>query len=151
MVIYTFSRPGANFLSFICQPQSCYEASSIFNPSSHYHWSKHQYFNLFENQAIKVYFWRSICFVMTIHREGYKSIVICAILVAAINLASFYFISYNYPWLSWLIFIITFGFWLFIISFFRIPNSRLRQLNPHRRMVTALFPTSNMLVDGCIF
>jgi phosphatidylserine decarboxylase len=59
---------------------------------------------------------------MTIHREGYKSIVICAILVAAINLASFYFISYNYPWLSWLIFVVTFGFWLFIVSFFRVPK-----------------------------
>ena len=58
---------------------------------------------------------------MTIHREGIKTIVITAILFGAINLASFYFLSYNYPWLSWTIFLVTIVFWLFIISFFRVP------------------------------
>jgi len=59
---------------------------------------------------------------MTIHREGIKTIVITAILFGAINLASFYFISYNYPWISWFIFLLSIAFWLFIISFFRIPS-----------------------------
>lgn len=59
---------------------------------------------------------------MTIHREGIKTIVITAILFGAINLASFYFLSYNYPWLSWFIFLISIVFWLFIISFFRVPK-----------------------------
>lgn len=59
---------------------------------------------------------------MTIHREGYKSIAIATIIFAIINLASFYFISATLPWLSWLIFIVTLGLVLFIISFFRIPN-----------------------------
>src|ERR1700733_1604625 len=31
---------------------------------------------------------------MTIHKEGYKTIAVCAIIFAAINLISFYFISY---------------------------------------------------------
>jgi len=62
---------------------------------------------------------------MTIHKEGYKSIVIAAIIFAVINLASFYFISFYWPWLSWLIFIVTLGLVLFIISFFRVPNRQL--------------------------
>jgi len=58
---------------------------------------------------------------MTIHREGIKTIVITAILIGAINIASFAFLSFSHPWLSWFIFLITIVFWLFIISFFRIP------------------------------
>lgn len=62
---------------------------------------------------------------MTIHKEGYKSILITAIIFAVINLLSFYFISYHLPWLSWVIFILTLGLLLFIISFFRVPNRQL--------------------------
>lgn len=58
---------------------------------------------------------------MKIHKEGYRTIVICTIIFAVINLLSFYFISYHLPWLSWVIFIGTFGLLLFIISFFRVP------------------------------
>lgn len=59
---------------------------------------------------------------MTIHKEGYKSILITAIIFAVINLASFYFISFSLPLVSWLIFIVTLGLLLFMISFFRLPN-----------------------------
>ena len=62
---------------------------------------------------------------MTIHKEGYKSILISAILFAVINLASFYFISFYQAWLSWLIFILTLGLLLFMISFFRVPKRQL--------------------------
>ncbi len=58
---------------------------------------------------------------MKIHKEGYRTIAICTIIFAAINLLSFYFVSYHLPWLSWVIFIGTFGLLLFIISFFRVP------------------------------
>jgi len=58
---------------------------------------------------------------MTIHKEGYKTIAICAIIFAAINLISFYFISYYLPGLSWFLFIVSLAFLLFIISFFRVP------------------------------
>lgn len=69
---------------------------------------------------------------MTIHKEGYKSILITAIIFAVINLLSFYFISYSTPWLSWLIFILTLGLTLFIVSFFRIPA---RQLTKNENQV----------------
>ena len=62
---------------------------------------------------------------MTIHREGIQTIVITAILFGAVNLASFYFLSFPYPWLSWFIFLATVVIWLFIISFFRVPGRQL--------------------------
>ena len=58
---------------------------------------------------------------MTIHKEGYKTIAVCAILFAAVNLISFYTISFHLPALSWVILIGTLGLFLFIISFFRVP------------------------------
>jgi phosphatidylserine decarboxylase len=61
-------------------------------------------------------------FAMTIHKEGYKTIAWCSIVFAVVNLLSFYFISYSMPFISWIIFLITFLFLLFIISFFRVPN-----------------------------
>lgn len=59
---------------------------------------------------------------MTIHREGYQTIAITALLFGFINLISFSFLSAAIPWLAMLIFIGTLGLLLFIISFFRIPN-----------------------------
>lgn len=59
---------------------------------------------------------------MTIHKEGYKTIAITAILFGIINILSFYFLSFNAPVISWIIFIATLGLLLFIISFFRIPK-----------------------------
>ncbi|MGZ5135078.1 MAG: phosphatidylserine decarboxylase family protein [Flavitalea sp.] len=58
---------------------------------------------------------------MTIHKEGYKIILVSAIIFGLINLSSFYYLSFYYPWLSWIIFIGTLVFLLFIISFFRVP------------------------------
>jgi phosphatidylserine decarboxylase len=62
---------------------------------------------------------------MTIHKEGHKTIAVSAFVFALINLVSFYFISFHQPWLSWIIFIITLGLLLFLISFFRVPNRKL--------------------------
>jgi phosphatidylserine decarboxylase len=59
---------------------------------------------------------------MTIHREGYKSIAITAIIFGVINLLSFKFISSDLPWLAIVIFALTLFLLLFIISFFRIPK-----------------------------
>ena len=61
-------------------------------------------------------------FLMTIHKEGYKSIAIGFILFGIINILSFYFISPSAPIISWIIFIVTLGLLIFLISFFRIPN-----------------------------
>jgi phosphatidylserine decarboxylase len=65
---------------------------------------------------------------MTIHREGYTTIAITALIFGVFNLASFTFLSGSLPWLAGLLFFITLGLLLFIISFFRIPN---RQLTIH--------------------
>ena len=62
---------------------------------------------------------------MTIHREGYKSIAIGAVVFAVINLISFYFISAHAGWLSGLIFLLTLGLLLFLVSFFRVPSRKL--------------------------
>ncbi|HZG24746.1 MAG TPA: phosphatidylserine decarboxylase family protein, partial [Chitinophagaceae bacterium] len=62
---------------------------------------------------------------MTIHKEGFKTIVITSIIFAVINLLSFYFISFSAPVLSWIIFLVTVSLLIFIISFFRIPHRKL--------------------------
>jgi len=62
---------------------------------------------------------------MTIHREGYKSIGIATLIFGAINLSVYYFLSASMMWLCNIIFIITLGLLLFLISFFRIPNRKL--------------------------
>jgi len=59
---------------------------------------------------------------MTIHKEGYKTIAWSAIIFGILNILSFYFISFPTPVISLLIFIVTLGLFLFIVSFFRIPN-----------------------------
>lgn len=62
---------------------------------------------------------------MTIHREGYKSIAIGTMIFGALNLIFFYFFSASLPVLAWIIFFVTLGMLLFLISFFRIPNRAL--------------------------
>lgn len=62
---------------------------------------------------------------MTIHKEGYPTIAWTAIAFGVINLLSFYLISFDWPVLSAIIFILTLGVLLFIISFFRIPNRKM--------------------------
>lgn len=62
---------------------------------------------------------------MTIHKEGYKSIAWATLIFGVVNILSFYFISFSFPAISWIIFIGTSGLLIFIISFFRIPNRKL--------------------------
>lgn len=62
---------------------------------------------------------------MTIHREGYQSIGVAALLFGLINIASFNFLSAVAPWFTIAIFVITLIFFLFIVSFFRIPKRTL--------------------------
>jgi len=71
---------------------------------------------------------------MTIHREGYKSIAIGALIFGAINLISFYFLSPVTPWVCWVLFLITLFLFLFLISFFRIPS---RQLTISENVIVA--------------
>ncbi|MGB8192783.1 MAG: phosphatidylserine decarboxylase family protein [Chitinophagaceae bacterium] len=62
---------------------------------------------------------------MRIHKEGFASIVIAGLVFLIFNLLSFYFLSSAYPVFSLAIFIVTLGLFLFIVSFFRVPNRRL--------------------------
>jgi phosphatidylserine decarboxylase len=59
---------------------------------------------------------------MTIHKEGTATIALTALVVGALNIANF---SYLFPiscFAAWFVFIITLGLFLFIVSFFRMPN-----------------------------
>lgn len=59
---------------------------------------------------------------MNIHKEGYKSIAISALVFGAINIVFIYFFSASMPTLAWIIFFVTMVVFLFIISFFRSPR-----------------------------
>ncbi len=62
---------------------------------------------------------------MTVHKEGFRTIGITALIFSVVNVLSFTFLSEKLPWLSLAVFIVTLIFLLFIISFFRIPNRTL--------------------------
>jgi phosphatidylserine decarboxylase len=59
---------------------------------------------------------------MIIHREGYQSIGIAALLFGFINIISFTFLSGTAPMAALVVFFITLLLFLFIVSFFRIPK-----------------------------
>ena len=62
---------------------------------------------------------------MTVHKEGYQTIALCGLFFVLLNISLFYFLPYSVVWLSWVIFILSFLFFLFIISFFRVPKRAL--------------------------
>lgn len=62
---------------------------------------------------------------MTIHREGYQSIGIGALIFGIVNVLSFTFLSGTWPTIALIIFVLTLGLFLFLVSFFRIPNRAL--------------------------
>lgn len=59
---------------------------------------------------------------MNIHKEGYRSIAIAALVFGAINLVFFYFFSVGSPVLAWFVFVITLILLVFVVSFFRSPK-----------------------------
>jgi phosphatidylserine decarboxylase len=59
---------------------------------------------------------------MTIHKEGFATIGLSALVLGAVNVISIWFLSEQFPLLSIFIFIVSLGLWIFLISFFRIPN-----------------------------
>ncbi len=71
---------------------------------------------------------------MTIHREGFPSIAIAAGFVILVNLLSFYFLSFDNPVITGIISLLSIGLFLFIVSFFRIPN---RQLTTGENLIIA--------------
>ncbi len=59
---------------------------------------------------------------MKIHKEGYRTIVVVAVLLGLINTSFFYYFSTLSPYISWIILIASVIVFLFIVSFFRSPN-----------------------------
>ena len=59
---------------------------------------------------------------MKIHKEGFKTIGLFALVTAAIIFASLVFLAPNFPIVAWVIVIAAIVLFLFIISFFRIPS-----------------------------
>ena len=62
---------------------------------------------------------------MTVHREGYRTILIVGALLTLINVVACKFLCADYCWISTSLIAISIVFWLFIVSFFRIPNRKL--------------------------
>ncbi len=59
---------------------------------------------------------------MKIHKEGFASIIIGILVVAAINIITLVLLTPRYPVLGWTVFLISLGLLIFILSFFRIPK-----------------------------
>ncbi len=59
---------------------------------------------------------------MNIHKEGYKSIALAALIFGIINITFFYFFSASLPIISWIVFCASLFLLFFIISFFRSPK-----------------------------
>ncbi len=59
---------------------------------------------------------------MTIHKEGYPTIAITTIVCAALILTVHLHLEPISAILGWICYIILAGFWMFIISFFRLPS-----------------------------
>jgi phosphatidylserine decarboxylase len=57
-----------------------------------------------------------------IHKEGYRTIIVVAILLGLLNTSFFYYFSKLSPYISWIILIASVIVFLFIVSFFRSPN-----------------------------
>lgn len=69
---------------------------------------------------------------MNIHKEGYRTIIIVAILLGLVNTSFFYYLSEELPIISWIILITSIILFLFIVSFFRSPQ---RDLTIHQSQV----------------
>lgn len=59
---------------------------------------------------------------MTIHREGYPTIIWSAILLSVINSIVYWIFDCNISWIFYVVLFCSLAVWLFLISFFRIPS-----------------------------
>lgn len=59
---------------------------------------------------------------MKIHKEGYRTLVVSTAVAAVIIVITAFLLMPVYPILGWLIFVVTMGLLIFILSFFRIPS-----------------------------
>src|SRR5215218_9215514 len=59
---------------------------------------------------------------MKIHKEGFQTIVLTAIVAAIVIALTVFLIVPSYPLLGWIAVVVIIGLFLFIVSFLRIPN-----------------------------
>lgn len=62
---------------------------------------------------------------MRIHREGYATIAIVTAVLAFINILAYYFLADRLPWVLLILLILSFGVWVMILWFFRVPKKDL--------------------------
>ena len=67
---------------------------------------------------------------MKIHKEGYRTIIIVAILLGLINTSFFYYLGDIMPLTTWIIIIASIILFLFVVSFFRSPKRELTISQP---------------------
>jgi phosphatidylserine decarboxylase len=67
---------------------------------------------------------------MKIHKEGYRTIIIVAILLGILNTSFFYYLSALMPLTVWIILIASIIIFLFIVSFFRSPKRKFTISHP---------------------
>lgn len=58
---------------------------------------------------------------MKIHKEGYRTLLISTLVAAVIILLTAFLIMPAFPILGWLVFVVTMGLLIFLVSFFRVP------------------------------
>lgn len=61
---------------------------------------------------------------MTIHREGYRTIAIVGVVCLLAGMTADHFIGDGYPFLSDSLIVLLTAFFIFIVSFFRVPSRR---------------------------
>ncbi len=61
---------------------------------------------------------------MKIHKEGYRTILLAALVLLVLNISNFIFLYDKLPNLVWFILVATILLWLFIVSFFRLPSRK---------------------------
>lgn len=67
---------------------------------------------------------------MKIHKEGYKTIIITAVLLGLVNSSFFYYLAEIMPLTAWIILIASIIIFLFIVSFFRSPKRKFTISHP---------------------
>lgn len=61
---------------------------------------------------------------MTIHREGYKMLLITGLISLLVGLVPFFTLPASLAWLSWSLAVLAFAFFLIILQFFRNPSRK---------------------------
>ena len=67
---------------------------------------------------------------MTIHKEGYTSLALTVLLIFIVNALVHYY-NPDSQWIRWLVYILSFAFFIIILQFFRSPSRNWAQNDKH--------------------